>query len=313
MKRVGLIFNIILLSTVFFLAGVAATLFLQNKYDLSTLTNKLVSQKQDATRASKTVDWQKIQNQVLPEQGFVLDVSFEDLGPKLVKTGAIDLAKFKKNFQGSGGLTPEQNEILTKNSIIPISINQKNANFMVDFLWALGLANKNPILDNGPMTQDRSQLGNFASTGGWTLGKKSAVSLFSKYELIKLTPEQQKIVEEVAGNVYRPCCGNPVSFPDCNHGMAALGLAQYLASKGKSTAEIYRDILYFNSFWFPQNYMDVAAYFTLTGNSWANMSPEIILGREFSSGQGYARVKQSVNEQLGVPAPAAGGSGGCGT
>lgn len=313
MSKLAFLFNLILVSLVFFLAGIAVTLFVQEKYDLSALTNKLVSQKQDTTRASKTVDWQKIQNQVLPEQGFTLDVSFEDLGPKLTKVGAIDLTKFQKNFQASGGLTNEQNKILTKNTSLPITINQKNANFMVDFFWALGLTNKSPVLDQSPMVEDRSQLGNFASTGGWTLSKKSAVSLFSKYEIIKLTPEQQEIVKEVAANVFRPCCGNPTSFPDCNHGMAALGLAEYLASKGKSAEEIYRTILYFNSFWFPQNYMDVAAYFTLTGNSWSTMNPQAILGAQFSSGQGYARIKQTVNEQLGVPAPTQGGGGGCGT
>lgn len=290
----------------FFFLGSLVTLVVIIKYP-TWLPEKTVRKP-----STPTVDWIKIQKEVLPEGGFTFNVGFDDLGPKLVRAGAIDLKKFEQNFDQNGGLTKEQKEILTQKTNIPISINQKNANFMVDFFWALGLANKNKILDESPMAADKKELGNFASTGGWTLGAKKATALFSKYKIIELTEEQQKIVETVAANVYRPCCNNPVAFPDCNHGIAALGLAEYLASKNFSEDQIYLALLRFNSFWFPQNYMDVAAYFSLTGNSWKLMSPKTILGTRFSSGQGYAKTKQELDLKMGIQPQRNNGSPGCG-
>lgn len=287
----------IFLPLLFFLLGILLTLITIKKFPGWAM------EKVEKKSTQPAVNWLKIQKEVLPDKGFKIDVAFDDLGPKLVKAGAIDIKKFEQNFAQSGGLTKEQRDILTQKTNQPISIDQKNATFMVDFFWALGLSNKNKILDESLMNANKKDLGNFASTGGWTLGSKKATSLFSRYKIINLTPDQQKIVETVAANVYRPCCGNPVSFPDCNHGMAALGLAEYLASKNFSENQIYQTLLRFNSFWFPQNYMDVAAYFSLTGNSWTNMSPKTILGVEFSSAQGYTKIKQELDFILGTPAP----------
>ena len=260
----------VLLALVFFLSGSLLTLLITSRYtinisprDKSSVDNSKNSLVTPAGGLSASIDYLKIKKVVLPDEGFRIRAAFGNLGPKLIEVGAIDLKKFEANFQTDGGLTEDQKEILTKETALPITINEKNATFMVDFFWALGLANKNKILDEGPMAKDRTQLGNFASTGGWTLGRDKAVDLFSRYEIIKLTGDQQKMVEEIVSNVFRPCCGNPTSFPDCNHGMAALGLTEYLASKGFPREEIYRTILYFNSFWFPQNYLDLAAYFQL--------------------------------------------------
>ena len=296
----------ILFPILFFSLGVLLTLSLIKTYPTWTLD------KTESKNTTPVVNWLKIQKGVLPDKGFRVDVAFDDLGPRLLKVGAIDIKKFRQNFAQSARLTKEQEEILTQKTDQPIFIDQKNATFMVDFFWALGLSNKNRILDESPMASNKKELGNFASTGGWTLGAKKATALFSRYKIIELTEEQQKVVENVAANVYRPCCGNPVSFPDCNHGMAALGLAQYLAYKNFSEAQIYQALLRFNSFWFPQNYLDVAAYFSLTGNSWANMSPKTILGAKFSSSQGYARIKQELDSILGTPAPRGGTAPGCG-
>ena len=55
---------------------------------------------------------------------------------------------------------------------------------------------------------------------------------YSMHRFIVLTPEQQALVEKVSKGIYRPCCGNSVYFPDCNHGMAMLGLLELMASQG---------------------------------------------------------------------------------
>ena len=310
----------ILAALAFFLSGSLLTLLITNRYTISVSPRDMSSAVGNSKNLSpvptggpsSSIDYLKIKKMVLPDEGFRLNVSFEDLGPRLLEVGAIDLKKFTDNFARDGGLTNVQKEILTQNTKTPIFIDEKNATFMVDFFWALGLSNRNRILDEGPMVKDRSKLGNFASTGGWTLGRKSAVELFSKSEIVKLTDDQQRMVEKIVANVYRPCCGNPTSFPDCNHGMAALGLAEYLAAKGFPKDEIYRAILYFNSFWFPQTYLDLAAYFAAGGTPWPQIIPEAVLGVNYSSGQGYARIKQELEAKAGGRPDVTSGQG-CGT
>lgn len=170
-------------------------------------------------------------------------------------------------------------------------------------LWALGLTQKSDVLNKGVMgTQYRKDLGNFASTGGWTLGAKDSVKLYSSSKVIPLSQEQQARVEKISAGIYRPCCGNPTSFPDCNHGMAILGLIELMASQGFSEDEIYKAALAFNSYWFPQTYIDLAYYFQTKENTpWQNVDPKRILSAQFSSAQGYQAVKQQIENIPGAP------------
>src|SRR3989344_6501798 len=65
---------------------------------------------------------------------------------------------------------------------------------MLNMFWALGLANKNDILEHGPMIDPQyGGAGGFASTGGWTLAQGNAMDHYSMNQLITLTPEQQKM------------------------------------------------------------------------------------------------------------------------
>ena len=45
--------------------------------------------------------------------------------------------------------------------------------------------------------------------------------------------------ERAAPFVYRPCCDNATHFPDCNHGMAMLGLLELMAAQGASEEEMF--------------------------------------------------------------------------
>lgn len=238
--------------------------------------------------------------EVNPEKGYTINVAFGDLGPKVLESGAIDLSKFKP-------LTDEYQGILTQGSNEKITIKRDNAYFLLNFFWALGLANKNPILEEGPITNN-----SFASTGGWTLGKKSAMEFYSGTEIIKLTPEQQVRLEEVAGNVYRPCCGNPTSFPDCNHGMALLAVLELLAANNASMDEMYEAAKYFNGFWFPQQYLDLAIYFKAKeGKEFTDVDAKLVVSRDYSSGQGWSQTRKWLaDNNLIKKAP--GGGGGCG-
>src|SRR3546814_21071392 len=79
--------------------------------------------------------------------------------------------------------------------------------------WPLGLANYMSANESSPMNGD--SLYNFASTGGWTLGKEqNGGAYFNKFRIVELTPEQVALVTQVAKSTYRPCCHNSTFFQD---------------------------------------------------------------------------------------------------
>jgi hypothetical protein len=252
---------------------------------------------------------------MLPSGGVTISASWGDVLPRLVAQGVIDLEKFKDAAARSGSpLTPEQLRLLTEPSDENLKIDASNAYFMVTVLWGLGIANKNSILEQGPMFQAGwDKRGNYAATGGWILGDREGGELVSAYELIPLTPEQQAIVEEIAFNSYRPCCGNATAFPDCNHGAAALGLAELMASQGASEEEIFQAVKAFNAFWFPQQYSVLATHFARQGQSWEKIDARELLSAQFSSSRGWAQVNQAVQSGgAGVPQAPSGSGGKCG-
>ena len=262
-------------------------------------------------------DYEAIANElfveVLPEEGFVMPIKWGDVIPRIVELGVIDLNKFTALYQSRGGLSDEQMKILTKQVDDYITINNENSNFMVNVFWALGLANKNPILDKSPMITGGYSVFNFASTGGWTLGKdEKGGNYYNKYEIIKLTPEQQEIAQYAADGSYRPCCNNSTSFPDCNHGAALLGIIELGASQGLSREELFDIAVKFNSFWFPQNYLETALYFKITENiDWEYVDKEKVMSFDFSSASGWQKNVHSVLSNLGV-LPKIDSGGSCG-
>ncbi len=251
----------------------------------------------------KLLDLSQIESQVLPKTGIELPVAWKDLGPQLIKLGVIDEEKFRKAVK----LTPEQENILTKNSEEKIRIDATNSQFIVDMLWALGLAQKSIVYDEGPMGKEyKNQQASFSSTGGWTLARGDATDYLNRYDLIPLTSDQQKKVGEIAQNIYRPCCGNSTWFPDCNHGMAALAIIELLVANNVDEATIYKKVLGFNSFWFPDSYLYVATYFARQAIPWDQVDAKTILAKEYSSASGAQAIAKKVGQ---LPfQPASGGS-----
>lgn len=248
-----------------------------------------------------------IKQQVMPQNGYVTSLKWKDLGRKLVEAGAIDKAKFEASVTGDAdGKTSMK--YMDGSSEDDIAISEKNSHFVVNFFWALGLANKSKVLDEGPMKTGGTPTANFASTGGWTLGAKPVMEIYSSAEIIPLTAEQQELVKKIAENVFRPCCGNSTAFPDCNHGMAALGYIEWAVYNGLPENQIYKDLLAFNSFWFPQNYVEMAVYLDTQGTEWKDVNPQLALSRDYSSAQGAARIKQSIQNIPGLQSQ----GGGCG-
>ncbi|MDD5415653.1 MAG: hypothetical protein PHE48_01460 [Candidatus Daviesbacteria bacterium] len=250
---------------------------------------------------------QILKQQVLPQDGYKTSLKWKDLGRKLVEAGAIDKAKFEASL-GADADGKADMKYMDGSSEDNVVISEKNSHFVVNFFWALGLVNKSKVLDEGPMKVGGTPTGNFASTGGWTLGAKEPMEIYSSEEILSLNSFQKDLVKKIADNVFRICCGNATSFPDCNHGMAALGYIEWAVYNGLPEDQIYKDLLAFNSFWFPQNYVEMAAYFDKQGIKWKDVDPKLALSKDYSSNQGAARIKQSIQ---GVPGLQIQG-GGCG-
>lgn len=255
-----------------------------------------------------------ILEKITPSKGFEVNAKYGDIGPRLLAVGAIDFEKMKNLYEQAGTpLSSDQIKILTEGSDEKIRITPENSYFLLNFLWALGVTNKNQILDEGPIAQyGKDKIGNFASTGGWTLGKTETTEFFSKYEIIKLNASQQGILEDFAFNSYRPCCSNPTGFPDCNHGAAALALGEIMASQGATVDEIFEAFKYLNASWFPQTYFDVAQYFQAKeGKEWSQVSGRTVAGQDYSTPQGWQRIRQWLSQNGLLEEPPSGG-GGCG-
>ncbi len=251
-----------------------------------------------------TLDLAALMKEVNPPDGYTLPVKYGDLGPRLIQGGVINYDAFAGVFQSGGDpLTAEQAQILRQGSDHPMVITAQDAHFLLNFLWAVGLANRNSILTAGPMVQaSGGRIDGFASTGGWTLGTKPVTELYASMDLVQLTDEQQKRLEETASAIYRPCCGNPTIFPDCNHGMAMLGLLELMASQDASTEEMLTAAKYVNAFWFPQQALEAAMYLKADSRlDFAQADPRLVVGIDMFSGEGAQRVHAALSSQGLLP------------
>lgn len=240
------------------------------------------------------------QNDVLPEEGVILPARWGNIGKQMVDSGVIDAQKFEALYADRGGLNESAKKMLYDEDNGDIVINEQNSGFILNMLWAFGLSNKNDVLERGPMMDKKyGGAGKFASTGGWRLAKGEAMAHYSKHNFAALTQEQQSLVEKVSKNIYRPCCGNSTYFPDCNHGMAMLGLLELMASQGAMEDEMYKVALQVNSYWFPDTYLTIAKYFEKRSIVWSEVDPKEALGAAYSSASGYRDILSDVNPEKG--------------
>ncbi len=245
---------------------------------------------------------------VLPSEGMRLPIRWGDTGVKLAATGVIDGKKFIALHRARNTAAGDGAELLLAGETDEIRMTEENAPVLLNVFWALGLGTKSSILEQGPMADPRyGGAAVFASTGGWTLAAGDAMTHYSRHPFVVLTAEEQAIVERMSGAIYRPCCNNPTSFPDCNHGMAMLGLLELMASQGVPEREMWKIALQANAYWFPNEYRTIAGYFARQGIAWEDVDPATALGSEYSSASGYRRVKDA------LPPAGEGGGGQCST
>lgn len=252
--------------------------------------------------------------QINPTQGYTLPVRYGDIGPQLLKAGAIDYARFVQVYEQAGQpLSEEQRMILREGSEDQIIIDRQNAYFLLNFFWAFGLANQNRILTEGPMVEyKQGDITGYASTGGWTLATKPITQLYAGTSIVSLTSEQQARLEKVASQIYRPCCNNPTHFPDCNHGMAMLGLLELMASQDVSEDDMFIAAKYINAYWYPRQSMELATFFQKTRNvDFSQVDARQLLSAAYSSGSGFQAVHQWLAANGGLE-QAPGGGNSCG-
>lgn len=282
--------------------------FLKQKINWNTRATAIKT----TTKTDSTVD--KLFDEINPQSGYEINATYGNLGPRMVKSGVIDLENFKKIYENSGrALTQEQLDILTNGSNKKIKITRENSYFLLNFFWAAGLANRSKALTEGDIQKyGQGQVNGFASTGGWTLAKGDPMNYYASLDLIPMTDQQESLVDKVSSNIYRPCCDNPTSFPDCNHGMALLAVLQLMASQGANENQLYEGAKYFNAFFFPSNYYDLALYFqNKEGKSFKEVDGRTLLSKEFSSASGWQVAKRWLTDKGIVKQPPKQG-GGCG-
>lgn len=306
-KNIDKLLILLIIVFVFVLGLLADQLFDLSKYLDASFLKNLPFQKEKTALNQNKIDIVKLQDKVLLKNGYRFNIVWGNLGRKLISDGVIDEKKLAQAIAGKDTLSEDLKKYLDSENK-KIELTQENAHFWLDMLWGLGLANKNKLLDSGEM-QTSGDPANFASTGGYTLGISGAMNYYSKFSYLSLSEKQQAIVEEIAGNIYRPCCGNPTSFPDCNHGMAMLGLIELMVSQNFSKEEIYKTALAFNTYWFPQTYLDIAYHFEKNARDYRSVSPKEILSKTFSSAMGYSVIRKEVGP---VSWPVLQGGGSCG-
>lgn len=286
----------------------AITRFLSENTVINPNDNNLNTLSQPKT-GNKIYD--EVVAKVLPEKGFQSKISLKGSILKLVDNGVIDKQKFEEIYK-QRGLPSELKDALDKPSNKQILLKQDNANYYVNLLWALGLSNYMSTNNKSPI--NGSSLFNFASTGGWNLGKeKNGGAYFNKFKIVSLTPGQEELVTKIAKNTYRPCCDNSTFYQDCNHGSALLGLLELGASQGLTEGQLYKEALAFNSFWFPQNYTQTALYFKVVKNTdWDKVNPKEVMGYNYSAISQWS--KNIAQEIAKIPnlIPKQKGGGSCG-
>ncbi len=251
-------------------------------------------------------------NSILPSKPISTGLGFGDSIPRLVEAGAIDREKFLESHERRGPV-PEWVSRTLDGKPQELILSVENAPYNLNLLWPLGLATKTAFNDDSPILGD--DLPNFASTGGWTLGRENnGATYFNAVETLALTPSQSDTVHRLAGNVFRPCCGNSTFFQDCNHGSAMLGLMELAAARGRNPAEILSLAKTANGFWFPQQYVELALFFdAVEGYSWDEAPADRILSAEFSSGRGWRENVHAalIGDGIVVQRTDNGGGSGC--
>ncbi|MEO5326460.1 hypothetical protein PV773_24405 [Mesorhizobium sp. CC13] len=235
---------------------------------------------------------------VLPPNGYLSSIALKDSIVRLVRQGVLDQGKFLGLRQRAGKGPDKLADALSEPLNEPIHLTGENANDYVNLLWPIGLANHMEGNVTSPLFTVR--LPSFSSTAGWTLGDHNEGSVyFNKFSIVEMTQAEEALAIRLAKSTFRPCCNNSTFFQDCNHGSALLGVLQLGASQGLSEADLYREALAFNSFWFPDYYVRTALYVKIVRRQeWEEVDPKEIMSEKFSAQGPWQQNVQTALETM---------------
>src|SRR3989344_2314133 len=164
-------------------ATLGAFLLLQF-FDVDINVNYKGSNTSDGSLSSNTLNLEEV---VLPSDGVTLPANWGNLGKQMIESGVINAEEFEAIYANGGGLAEEERELVYSDNNKNLKIDSDNAGTILNLLWAFGLSNKNPILENGPMIDPKyGGAGGFASTGGWSLANGDAMDHYSMHEFVVL-------------------------------------------------------------------------------------------------------------------------------
>jgi hypothetical protein len=115
---------------------------------------------------------------------------------------------------------------------------------------------------------------------------------YGSLNLLNLSSINQDLINNVTLKSYRPCCDTPILALDGSHSFSALGLIEFLSSKGLNETEILKNLLIFNTYWFRGHYADIALFIEEQNLTWEELEPENILGYSYSSLESYQIIRK---------------------
>jgi len=256
-------------------------------------------------QVNSEIDVKRVKEQVVPSKGAYLPIAWRDLGVRLTQDKVLMPDKLAEVYKKRGGLNNYEQKLLRGNSETNLYIDEQNAGVLLNLFWALGLANRSAVYRQGPMHIGDKNLAHYAATGGWSLAAGQPLDHFNQHNIISLSAAQEAIVVEAAKNIYRPCCNNATYFPDCNHGMAMLGLLELMVSQNLTADQIYHTAQTVNAYWFPSTYLNIARFLAENHQNWSQVDARQVLGRAYSSATGYNNIISQIEPLNG------GEAGGC--
>jgi len=90
-------------------------------------------------------------DKVAPEQGIELPVKWGDMGKQMITAGVINQKQFEDLYAQRNNFTDADKKLIESADNGNIVITPRNSGLMLNLLWALGLGNRNDVLEKGPM------------------------------------------------------------------------------------------------------------------------------------------------------------------